>query len=262
MQCLVNLFRGNDPSTLPIQTALLNSVAYHWRAVFTVTYPIEFLCLSVSKLMILDRMVDFVELSDAGRRNKWRVVRRLCMVVVLVGSLAGFAANAAATVRFEQAAGTFGASFAEYAANNTNAGQEFSYRAKQQYQHGLFIASNQYICEVTVLLFIVAAFVVSSAACARRINAVLFSTHDDSNGTAVQRAANQLRKQILCTTVIVFAAFLLRSVYSTLQASAYFQQNSGNNCSSNFCDPCYNVHTHITFWLTRTPAIQLTTVRQ
>ncbi len=262
MQCLVNLFQGNDPSTLPIQSALLNSVAWRWRAAFTVTYPLEFLCLSVSKLLILDRMVDFVELNDVGTRNKWHVGRRLGMLVVLVGSLAGFAANAAAAVRFGEAAGTFDASFAEYAGNNTDAGQDLSNQAKRQYQRAVSIASNQYICEVAVLLFIIASFVVAAAACARRIRVVLFSAHDGSDGTAMQSAVNQLRKQILGTVSVVFAAFLLRSCYSTLQASAYFQQNIGINCSPNFCDLCYNVHTHITFWLTRTPAIQLTTVRE
>ncbi len=63
-----------------------------------------------------------------------------------------------------------------------------------------------------------------------------------------------------------------------MQAVSYQLQNTGINISStndcpisnngamqnvtttNFCHPCYNVYTYVTFWMTRTPAFQLTVV--
>ncbi len=129
-----------------------------------------------------------------------------------------------------------------------------------------------------MLLFIICAFFVASGASARRIKATLQTTSvvykDDAHG--VQSTGKALLKQILYTAATVFASFLLRSVYSIMQAVSYQLQNTGidisntedcpmpntlqNGTARSFCHPCYNIYTHMTFWMTRTPAFQLTVV--
>jgi hypothetical protein len=259
MQCLVNLFQGNDPSTPPPRASLLNSVAYSWRAAHTVFYPVEFLCLSLSKLMILDRMIDFVEMH-AGQPRKWIHWRRVVIFVVSAGNLLGLAADFTAAAHYGKSADFFGASFTEHSANNTATGLELFKEGRAEQQNASSIASHQYVSEAAVLLFIIAAFTWCSALCARRIRATLSVVDDGRHTTAAQTAARQLLKQIMRTNAVVFAAFMVRSCYSLMQAVAYMLQNTGTSCSPNFCDPCYNVFTHITFWMTRTPIFQLTIV--
>lgn len=131
------------------------------------------------------------------------------------------------------------------------------------------------MCEVAVLFFILSAFVVASCACARRIRVTLRAV---GTSERVKSRGQRLLFQIMFTAVTAFASFLLRSCHSTMQAVSYQLQNTGINISStndcpssntgaiqnfttpNFCHPCYNVYTHITFWMTRTPAFQLTVV--
>ena len=61
MMTLVYFFHGNDSISNRNFVQGFSSVARtrSWRAVFSVTYAIEFLCLTTAKLMVLDRMSDF-----------------------------------------------------------------------------------------------------------------------------------------------------------------------------------------------------------
>jgi hypothetical protein len=242
MQCLVNLFSGNDPSSGDAQRSLLNSVAYAWRAAFTVTYPVEFLCLSCSKLMVLDRMVDFVMMQSVKTLKKWNLWRWMIISVVSLGNLVGLSANAAAAVQYQEASAHFSESSSHYVANNTVEGRRLFVEGRLRHQSAAGIASIQYVSEASVLLFIVAAFPITAAACARRIRSTFAFAGRCRSLTAVQSAGRKLLMQILLTAGVVFAAFLLRTIYSAMQAAAYLLQNTGTNCnSSNFCDACYNV---------------------
>jgi hypothetical protein len=65
--------------------------------------------------------------------------------------------------------------------------------------------------------------------------------------------------------VVVFVAFVVRSVQSTIFAVARQLQNLTTTCpvvsDLSVCDPsCYNVFTHILFWFLRTPEFQVTIV--
>ncbi len=67
MMNIVNTYNGADVSsraTSPFSNenaagASLVALGHSWRAVFQVTYAIEFLCLTTAKLMVLQRMSDF-----------------------------------------------------------------------------------------------------------------------------------------------------------------------------------------------------------
>ena len=104
MTNLENGFNGIDllsNGNLAQGMALL-AVAQSWRAVFTVTYAIEFLCLSTAKLMVLDRMSDFAAPREDGLRRRWVVGGRVVMAVVILGNAVGLAASAAAVPNFRR----------------------------------------------------------------------------------------------------------------------------------------------------------------
>ena len=122
--------------------------------------------MSLSKLLILDRMIDFVEMH-AGEPRKWIVWRRVVIFVVSAGNLLGLAADSAAAVHYEKSADYFGASFIEHAANNNATGLELFKKGRAEQQYASYIASRQYVSEAAVLLFIITAFTLCSAASAR-----------------------------------------------------------------------------------------------
>ena len=63
MQVIVNYVIGVDSRHTTTSRAardLILAFSARWHAVFAVTYAIEFLCLSAAKLLVLDRMSDFL----------------------------------------------------------------------------------------------------------------------------------------------------------------------------------------------------------
>ena len=67
----------------------------------------------------------------------------------------------------------------------------------------------------------------------------------------------------MVTTVVVFVAFVVRSVQSTMLAVARQLQDGSRRCPgvTDICDPsCYNVFTHIGQWAASTPEFQVTIV--
>ena len=81
MMSLVNGFEGNYVSSQDDFAAgdWLTALSYSWRAVFTVMYAIEFMCLSAARLMVLDRMSDFAAGQDEVARNRWAAGGRMVM---------------------------------------------------------------------------------------------------------------------------------------------------------------------------------------
>ena len=68
---------------------------------------------------------------------------------------------------------------------------------------------------------------------------------------------------MVVTTVVVFVAFVVRSVQSTINAVTRQLQNRGNQCPgvTDLCDPsCHNVFTLIFWWTLFTPEFQVTIV--
>ena len=62
------------------------------------------------------------------------------------------------------------------------------------------------------------------------------------------------------TAAFVFVTFLLRAIFSTMNAVSNALQIQAHTCN-NICDPaCNNVWTVITYWLELTPEFQLIVV--
>jgi hypothetical protein len=124
----------------------------------------------------------------------------------------------------------------------------------------------QQFCEVAVLLLIIVAFAVVGPACARRLSSeqqrhdALVTLVNAADAAAAAPAWRKLRRQILGTAAFVFVTFLLRAVFSTMNALATALQIEVAICN-NFCDPaCNNVWTVIQYWLEFTPEFQLSVV--
>ena len=250
MQKLILGFNLSNPS---YASTLTNAQFYslaaqgqHLAAAFVITYAIAFLCLSVAKLMALDQMMNFAVSKSRDVPRRWVVWGRVVMAGVVVGNVVGLGGNVAAAVYFEQSAESYSAASAAYAANNTAAGLNFVNIGSQQNQLADSTQAVQLFCEVAVLLLIIVAFAVTGAACRRRFTSAQLD--DTADG-------RQLWRQIVGTAGFVFVTFLLRAVFSTMNAVANELQDDGVSCPShNPCDAsCYNLYTLMQFWLFYTP---------
>ncbi len=63
------------------------------------------------------------------------------------------------------------------------------------------------------------------------------------------------------TAAFVFVTFLLRGIFSTMNALSNALQNNGANCPTPCDIPCNNVWALIQNWLDLTPEFQLTVVQ-
>ena len=255
MQFLVATFNTGTPGLTIAQFESLAAQGQYWTAAFLVTYAMEFLCLSVAKLLVLDCMADFELAKGGGMKRLVGVGGRVVMVVVVVGNAAGLCGNVAAAVYFKEAGDLYMAASSAYAANNTDAGVKFANLALQKSSVAFEAASVQQFCEVAVLLIIILAFAVVGIACARRVSSALRNMNDARRDGAGGR---RLRRRIVGTAAFVFATFLLRAVFSTMNALANALQNDAAGCAD-VCDPsCFNVWALVQVWLACTPEFQLT----
>jgi hypothetical protein len=248
------IFNASGGGLTPQGQSLLAQGQY-WAAAFYVTYAIEFLCLSVAKLMVLDRMADFALAKVDGMSRRLAVGGRVVMAAVVVGNVAGLCGNVAAAVYIKKAGDLYSASSAAFTASNTDAGNNFNKEANQQIFVSSDAASVQSFCEVAVLLIIILAFGVVGIASARRLSSALRDMNDEHGA-----AGRQLRRQIVGTAAFVFVTFLLRAVFSIMNALANALQNNYAACPT-FCGiPCNNMYQLIQNWLLLTPEFQLIVV--
>ena len=119
-----------------------------------------------------------------------------------------------------------------------------------------------------MLLLIVVSFLAAGIACIVRIKSTLaiakqLKIRPDSQSSI---SGKSLMQQLTYTTVFVFVAFLLRSVFSTVYAFAHLLNDYENTtvlCPGTQwrCDPkCNNVFSHMVQWMNFTTQFQLTVV--
>jgi hypothetical protein len=72
MMQLTNGFTASELSSSGnvVQASAALARLYNWRALFTVAYSLEFLCLTAAKLMVLDRMSVFAAPQGDGARQR------------------------------------------------------------------------------------------------------------------------------------------------------------------------------------------------
>jgi len=256
MQALVANFTANfTPGLSPAPVQLLNAQGQYWSAAFYVPYAIEFLCLSVAKLLVLHRMADFAVPKGDGLSRRLAVGGRIVMAAVVVGNVVGLCGNVAAAVLTKQDGDLANAAATAFAANSTEAANAFVVQANQKATVANDAASVQQFCEVAVLLIIILAFSVVGIASARRVSSALRDMNDEHGA-----AGRQLRRRIVGTAAVVFVTFLLRAVFSIMNALSNALLIDVFTCS-NACDPaCSNLWLVIQYWLQFTPEFQLIVV--
>ena len=211
-------------------------------------------------------MADFAVAKGDAMRKRFAVGGRIVMAAVVVGNLTGLFGSVAAAV-YSKEAGDFSMSAsAAYAANKGDVGDNFNNFAVQKASVANEAGSVQSFCEVATLLIIILGFAGFGIASARRVSSALRILNDNVFGVeqeavaAVAAAGRQLRLQIVGTAAFVFVTFLLRAVFSIMNALANALQSDGTGCTSD-CDPsCNNLWEVIQAWLAFTPEFQLSVV--
>jgi len=259
MQYLVFFFKSFALGLSKVQLQSLNAQAQYWVAAFYVAYAIEFLCLSVAKLMVLDRMADFVGKST-GMSRRLTTGGRVVMAAVVLGNVVGFCGNVATAAAAKECGDLYNAAAAAFATNNTVIGNNISKLVLQKLSDADDKASVQPFCEVAVLLIIIIAFAIFGISSARRVSFALRDMNDKHGA-----AGRQLRRQIVGTATFVFVTFLLRAVFSVMNAFSDSLQNLGSDCADpdllNLCDAsCFNTWDLMQWWLVFTPEFQLSVV--
>jgi len=255
MQFLLAFYSASTPGLTQAQTQSMDVKQNNLEAAFFIPSAIDFMCLSVAKLMVLERMADFAVAKIDGMSRRVVVGGRVVMAAVGVCNVVIFCSSVAAAVLMRETASLNSAYGAAFAANNFEDSVKFAKQARQKYYEAVIAISVQQFSEVSVLLIIIFAFAVVGIAGARRVNSALRNMNDEHG--AVGR---QLRRQIVGTTAFVFVTFLLRAVFTIMYALARALQNAEAACAataSSVCDAaCFNQWRLIELWITSTPEFQ------
>jgi hypothetical protein len=261
-------FPQPNPNYSSFQILSIFANGYTYGAWWKFMYPIEFLCLSIVKLTVLDRMEDFsAPRDDLRNKERWAKAGRVVMVLVVAGGVVGICGDIAAGVYELQAADL--ANSAASAANNgfSNFSQVLDLVDQSQKRDQLSVqaTSIQEFAEMCTLLLIIAAFVVVGVMSARRVDSSLASMTARAGAKA-----KHLRRQIVVTAAVVFVTFLLRAVFASLNAVSASRSNFNDFCRSKVnlcsasgtpsCPEPYNDFTHMQLFLVYTPELQILVV--
>ncbi len=163
-------YKANDRSFMSSRTTAqrmaMYSLAARYNAVYSVTYAAEFLCLTVAKLLVLDRIAHFSKLLQAKR---WLVARQVVVAVVVLGNSVSLAGNVAAASYFERASHFAALASSSFASNSSVDGKAHYALSLEQFENAVSISSVKSICDLAVLLLIIVAFVAVGIMCSRLI---------------------------------------------------------------------------------------------
>ena len=236
-----------------IQTAYAQQSA--WQAAFLVFYAMDFLFLSSAQLLILHRMLGFIgHVTTSLNIFQQSVdVARMVMTIVVVGNVIGLLSNVVAAAFSARASALNLEAAAAWEANPTNTTKfvDLVTQYGAQYQNLARAQSVQQFSEVLVLLVIILAFAASGALAIKRLRA---------SSSATGSAGTRLKRKILGTVAVVFCSFLLRTVFSIMNAVSNALQNNEADCPAGLCGTCYNVYTNMQVWFSFTPEFQLVVV--
>jgi len=246
-----------DSPTTGADRSASEALQYRLHAGACVLYALEFFCLSIAKLLVLDRMMDFVVAAAAiTAHRRWAAGGRGVMAGVVAGNAVGLCGSVTAAVHWQQAASYSTAASAAFASNGSSAPALQLQALAAHNQHVAEQAQSvQQFAEVVVLLAIILAFAVVGIACAHRVSSALrLLNAEQRTAGAVGR---RLRLQIVATVVVVFVTFLLRAVFSVMYAFASATQNTEDRCTGDTCSStCLTTGRLMLKWLTATPEFQ------
>jgi hypothetical protein len=242
-----------------------------WLAVYAVTYPFTFCGVIIPQLMVLDRIACFSNLKDASASSENTIWNRALYALFLIGNVVGLCGNIASAVFVLQAANFYDVVVAR---NDSSARSAAIFHLSE----GAKASSIHISFETCMVLIILVASSIAGYSSCRRIYAtlsaveneqldklsVMFNIPQDPASSVVLKQKRErailsgqlLRRQIACTSVIIFISFLMRSVFMIMFAVGAGLQNSSDACVSGYvnrCSSCYNTYTHLLIWILYTP---------
>jgi len=242
-----------------------------WTAAHFALFPFELNCVVLAQLLVLRRMQQ-VAVKQSRYPERWRKATWGLLGVVVSLNALGICCNFGAAFYYNQAADFNVDSANAFAANDTATGMALNRVSSQKSQFADGVASIQRFSEVSVLMLIVAAFLIVGFFCARVIASAmqtLFTAQERLASIAgvvgeqgrqnVAKASvqgKQLQRKVIGTVFFVFAALLVRSVFNFMYAFALALSNNGDPCALNYCDTCKNDYSNIIGWILYTPAFQ------
>jgi len=226
-----------------------------WFAARYIFDSLELFSICFTKLLVLNRMVDFVTLKvERLRRHLYRA--KLCVLAFFTAAaIAGLSASIGASYYCTRQSLFFtdiSVAFKNHA-NPANVNKLFDLKneavdAEARFKVALFATYT------IVLLFIVFVFLISGFLCYRKFE----SSIPAGAPINVMSQLIQLQRQIYATSFVVFASFLLRSAWAAFMLWIAANLNQSPSCY--VCEACQPVQVHIWMWLGFTPMVELAVI--
>ena len=224
-------------------TYRLFSTSRYWGAVFYFLYPVEFFCTCVAKLLVLERMVEFISKSLSDRQKHLVLIgRRVLVAIVVVGNVVLGGSLAAAAVYYMRIAAIYSDASDSFDAGDTASALSYLNNTFAAYDMGDRSLSIQNACESIVLVFIVAVFSLGGLLVVRQLRnliGVIDSVHGSHD--ALANFGRSLHKKIITTVLVVFLTFIVRASFALMLSvgdSAPFDSGCGR------CETCQSQVRH------------------
>jgi hypothetical protein len=206
--------------------------AARWQTVTNVLFPLELVFCTISKLLVLCRLIDFAN-PDANNEasRRWQTAERFAVLVVLICNLIGLAGNAVSAHEWMRIPPLLSNGATAYTANpDLQMWIDTTLRpVYATFQQGSQMLVYQETAESAMLLIMVVMYAVSGFLCARRLSNVLKGLPDSRVDGTVGASARWLRLQIVATVSFVFLTLLLRTAWTIFAAVANVGQAHGSN---------------------------------
>ena len=226
----------------PIKSSTELSASYKGYPAFHVFKSLAFLFVSVSKLMVFDRMTQFsVKRAQGALVRRLGIVQRVVLGIVLVVNAVAVAAALASTSYYSLASGADASAAAAYSSHKNETGALLLLDAERHLSAAYTCIAVAHTCNVGSLLVIMTAFAGAGVFVAVRIRHFLAGVRQFTSGgvgqsTSAARSARYLLLQACITVAVVFVTFLIRTALETVEALGDFYNVDISSCG--LCEPC------------------------
>jgi hypothetical protein len=236
----------DDMQLIQRQYALMSA----WNAAYFVFYSLSFTALTSAQLMILNRLLGFIDELPACLNVSLNVVCRFIIGFVTIGNIFAFCGHIAAA-SFASRASSLNSQAADAwdTSQNSTKFKSLSLEYGREYDKQSIAESVAKFSQAAVLIMIVTAFAASGTLALRRLRSALDSS-------AVSVFARRLRLKVYVTVAVVFCTFLMRAFLAIMLAVSEALSDFDSDCPMGTCSSCYNVYTHIQVWVLFTPEFE------
>jgi hypothetical protein len=225
---------SNDSQALKYR---LYAASRLWGAVFYILYPVEFFCCCFAKLLVFQRMLDFISKSLSEQHKKLILIgRRFVLAVVVIGNFVlGGSLIAAAVYYIRIATYYFNASDA-YDSGDVDTAISYLNDTFTAYDLGDQSLSVQNASESFILVIIVTMFAIGGLLVLRQLRnliGVIDSVHGAHD--ELSNFGRSLHRKIITTVVVVFLTFIVRASFALMLSVG---DSAPLNSGCGRCDSC------------------------